>query len=270
MHRPGSGADVVVTLPDLYEYFDSYYRDQKRILSFERELESVSRNLNLFRLLYFYEPKAERIYLGKLREYHFTSEDLSDVLEEMKDESIISYTTNPLLFKVEKREAYRKFLKERVLSRILGEFTLPSAPSLAEVQTNPQAYALLSEFEEEFRDFLEEALSGTGRLEERVPPEVVERLRERQEDARVRKKSVYPLLHYIDFPNYLSIILYRTDKFSNWDVFEPFFVSIGWIKGRLIEMNEIRNDLAHPKPLEPLQYRKLQLYTEEIRERMRR
>ncbi len=260
--------EVVVTLPDLFNYFEQYYAKEQRISSFETILRSTSRKLNLFRLLYSYEPKAERIFLRKLKEYRFSLEDFSDILEVMKQKNLIDYLYNPVLFKIEDKNGYETFLKDSVLSHVLDEF---SHQLQQPIHTNPQAYAALAEFEEKFRTFMEERLQNEHESwETRIPKDILERLKERQNDAKIRGKTVYPLLDYIDFPNYLSIILYRTKEFSNWEVFEPYFVSIGWIKARLIEMNEIRNDLAHPKPLEPLQYRKLQLYIDEIRERIRR
>lgn len=259
---------VAVTVPDLYTYFEPYYPREERILSFEQLLKVISRKLNLFRVLYFYEPKAEKMNLRRLKDYNFSLEDIIDILNIMKQKGIINYSYNPILFRIEDKIGYKRFLKENVLSEILDEF---SRKLQQPIHTNPEAYAVLAEFEEEFRTFLEETLkSAQEKWEERIPEDVLTRLKERQNDAQIRKKTVYPLLHYIDFPNYLSIILHRTNKFNNWEVFEPYFISIGWIKGRLIEMNEIRNDLAHPKPLESLQYRKLQLYIDEIRERIRR
>lgn len=263
----GSTQQVAVTLPDLYTYFEPFYQKED-IGPFDTVLTSVSRTLNIFRLLYSYDPKAERIYMRKLREYNFSLQDLSDILEMMKQKKLISYSHNSLLFRIEDEKGYKKFLKDHILSEALNEF---SHQLKQPIRNNPQAYALLADFEDEFRTFLEEVLKkGQQSWEERIPEEIVKRLGERRDDAQIRRKTVYSLLHYIDFPNYLSIILHRTDKFNNWELFEPYFVSIGWVKGRLIELNEIRNDLAHPKPLEPLQYRKLQLYIDEIRERMRR
>ena len=264
----GPSHNVAVTVPDLFAYFKPYYkREKERIQAFEQVLTDTSRNLNLFRLLYSYEPRAERIYLRKIQEYKFTVQEITDILDLMKQKNIIVYSyNNPIIFKVQDREAYRTFLKENVLSEILQNF---SRTLKQRIHTNPQAYAVLAEFEKEFRTFLEKTLKKTQEnWEKRIPQDILERLKERQNDARIRRKTLYPLLHYIDFPNYLSIILHRNNSFNNWDIFEPYFVSIGWIKGRLIELNEIRNDLAHPKPLEPLQYRKLQLYIDEIRERI--
>ena len=263
----GPGKEMCVTVPDLYTYFEPYYMKEEKISAFEQVLTALSRRLNLFRLLYQYEKRAERIYLRRIKEHKFTLREIKDILDLMEQSCTISYSyRNPVLFSIEDKEAYQTFLKNDVLSKIFNDFS----HHLQGIHTNPQAYAVLSEFEDEFRTFLEEALADAHKTwEERIPKDVLERLRERQNDARIRRKTTYSLLHYIDFPNYLSIILYRTDTFSNWDIFEPYFVSIGWIKGRLIEMNEIRNDLAHPKPLEPLQYRKLQLYIDEIRERIK-
>ncbi|MGC1120713.1 MAG: hypothetical protein WBA22_06430 [Candidatus Methanofastidiosia archaeon] len=257
---------VVVTPPDLYRYFEEYYMDEERILSFEDVLKGISKELNVFRVLLLHEPREERIFFRKLREYTISLEDISGILEEMKEKGIIRYYKDPLRFTIEDKKAYKRFLREYVLAPVLEEFAEKVQQS---IRSNPQAYTVLAEFEEGFRGFLEQVLQkGSEHWEERIPSDTLERLKVRQHDARIRKKTVYSLLHYTDFPNYLSIILHRTEKFNNWDLFEPYFISIGWIKGRLIEMNEIRNDLAHPKPLEPLQYRKLQLYIDEIRERI--
>ncbi len=259
----GPTRKVTVTVPDLYHYFEPYYKG--KVSSFEQRLKAVSRKLIVFQVLYLYDP-GERVYVRKLREYNITLQDVSALLEEMKQKKLIWYSRDPLLFKIEDKKRYKQFLKGTVLPKILDEF---SRQITQPIRTNPQAYTVLAEFEEDFRAFLQKTLkSAQEQWEERIPQDMVNRLKERQKDAEIRKKTVYPLLHYIDFPNYLSIILHRTDKFSNWDLFERYFVSIGWIKGRLIEMNEIRNDLAHPKPLEPLQFRKLQLYIDEIRERI--
>ncbi len=263
----GPGKEICVTSPDLYTYFEPYYMKEERILAFEQVLTTLSRRLTLFRSLYTYEQRAERIYLRRIKEYKFSLKEIRDILDSMEQSRIISYSYgNPFLFRIEDKDSYQTFLKNNVLSEIFNDFSC----HLQGIHTNPQAYVVLSEFEDEFRTFLEETLRHAQKnWEERIPKDVLERLKERQNDARIRRKTTYSLLHYIDFPNYLSIILHRTDSFSNWDIFEPYFVSIGWIKGRLIEMNEIRNDLAHPKPLEPLQYRKLQLYIDEICERIK-
>lgn len=262
----GPAQEVLITVPDLYQYFEPYYTGED-ILHLEEMLQSVSRELNLFRVLYSFEPKVERIYLRKLKEYNFSQKEVTDIVDVLKKRDIIEYAyNNPVLFKIKDKEAYRKFLREDFLSGILNGF---SNKLQQPIHSNTQAYTVLAEFEKEFRSFLEEILKrADAQWEERIPKDVLGRLKERQNDARIRRKTVYPLLHYIDFPNYLSIILHRTNKFNNWELFEPYFVSIGWIKARLIEMNEIRNDLAHPKPLEPLQYRKLQLYIDEMRERI--
>lgn len=266
---PSQRERVTVTRPDLFSFFIPYYREEKRIIAFEKVIESVSRSLNLFRLLYLYEPKAERIYVKKLRQFQFSKENIAAILHPLRQEGVISYTyTNAGSFRINDRRAYMRFLKEHVLKKALDEF---SQHLHGEITSNPQAYAVLADFEGEFRKFMKTALKEeSDSWEERIPPDILERLRERQNDARIRKKTVYPLLHYIDFPNYLTIILHRTATYNNWEIFEPYFISIGWIKARLIEMNEIRNDLAHPKPLESLQYRKLQLYIDEIRNRIRK
>ncbi|MGD2250437.1 MAG: hypothetical protein PVF58_18735 [Candidatus Methanofastidiosia archaeon] len=258
---------VLVTLPDFFDYIEQYYVQKDKIVHFQEVINDISKTLNLFRLLYYYDTRTERVYMRKMKEFGI-SKEVSNILHDMKQENLIRYIRKPFLFKIEDKNKYRQYLKEHVLSPVLEEF---SRHFTQIIRSNSQAYTTLADFEEDFREFLQRILQdASDSWEERIPDDILKRLKKRQKDAEIRRKTVYPLLHYADFPNYLSIILYRTNSFSNWDLFEFYFLSIGWIKGRLIEMNEIRNDLAHPKPLEPLQFRKLQLYIDEIRERIKR
>ena len=141
-------------------------------------------------------------------------------------------------------------------------------------KNNASAYELLSSFEHDFNDFLESSLRavhGDAWWDEAVPAFVKTKCEQRRANAQLRKKSLMPLLYYADFSFYVPLILYKDELegIDNWrQVFERYFVNIGWIKARLIELNHIRNDIAHPKPISELQYSKLELFINEIREFM--
>jgi len=142
------------------------------------------------------------------------------------------------------------------------------------VRNSAMAYEILASFENDFNIFLEQVLEdhyGENWWSIGVPPFVKTKCEQRRNNAQLRKKKIMPLLFYSDFSYYVPILLYKDDKLGidNWkDIFEKYFISIGWIKARLIELNHIRNDIAHPKTLKELQFRKLELFTREIREYM--
>jgi len=160
--------------------------------------------------------------------------------------------------------------KDDVISAVKESLSKPKQGG----HSNAEAYSLLADFEHGFNNFLETVLSayyGTTWWEEGIPPFVRTKCEQRRANAQLRKKDLMPLLYYSDFSFYVPIILYRDDtlRIDSWkNVFEQYFVSIGWIKARLIELNHIRNDIAHPKPISELQYKKLELFTKEIREFM--
>jgi len=139
---------------------------------------------------------------------------------------------------------------------------------------NSTAYEILSSFENDLNLFIENVMEDYyGKLwwNIGIPPFVKIKCEQRRANAQLRKKSVMPLLFYSDFSYYVPILLYKDEegKIDNWkNVFEQYFINIGWIKARLIELNHIRNDIAHPKPISELQYRKLELFIKEIREYM--
>ena len=147
----GSGptTKALVTVPDLFTYFEPLFAGEERIRTFEQRLKRISRTLNLFRALYFYEPKQEKIYLRKMKDCAFSYEDVSDILTALKEKNVIRLShDNPLLFTVENRAVYKQFLKETILSKGLDDFShILQQP----IHTNPQAYSVLAEFEAEFR-----------------------------------------------------------------------------------------------------------------------
>jgi len=161
-----------------------------------------------------------------------------------------------------------------VVDRILDDINLKKEKDMeTEEDRNLQAYKTLSRFERKLRNFFVKTLKkhyGENWWETGIPKNIQGLCEERREEAILRKKKIQPLLYYTDFSHYLSIILYKNDV-DNWKiVFGKYFINIGWIKGRMIELNEIRNDITHPKPIAEMQYEKLKLYINEILEYMDR
>lgn len=160
-----------------------------------------------------------------------------------------------------------------VVDRILDDINLKKEKAMeTEEDRNLQAYKTLSRFERKLRNFFVKTLKNImekigGRLGfQRIYRGFVRRGEKKRYSE--RKNSASPVLY--GFSHYLSIILYKNDV-DNWKiVFGKYFINIGWIKGRMIELNEIRNDITHPKPITEMQYEKLKLYINEILEYMDR
>jgi len=191
----------------------------------------------------------------------YGSEELAvETLREGGDDYLINkpIRTEDLL------DAINKALEKRKSKKMEDDFT------------NEDAYSMISEFENFLREFILEALKrkyGASWWDRGIPNFIKAICLKRQNDAIVRKREVYPPLFYTDFSHYLPIILFKNNEkeIDNWkDVFEYYFVSIGWIKGRLIELTEIRNEIVHPKKISKRQFKKMKLYIDEITEYMDR
>jgi len=191
----------------------------------------------------------------------YGSEELAvETLREGGDDYLINkpIRTEDLL------DAINKALEKRKSKKMEDDFT------------NEDAYSMISEFENSLREFILEALKRKYEASwwDRGVPNFIKAIcLKRQNDAIVRKREVYPPLFYTDFSHYLPIILFKNNEkeIDNWkDVFEYYFVSIGWIKGRLIELTEIRNEIVHPKKISKRQFKKMKLYIDEITEYMDR
>ncbi len=191
----------------------------------------------------------------------YGSEELAvETLREGGDDYLINkpIRTEDLL------DAINKALEKRKSKKLEDDFT------------NEDAYSMISEFENSLREFILEALKrkyDASWWDRGIPNFIKAICLKRQNDAIVRKREVYPPLFYTDFSHYLPIILFKNNEkeIDNWkDVFEYYFVSIGWIKGRLIELTEIRNEIVHPKKISKRQFKKMKLYIDEITEYMDR
>lgn len=121
--------------------------------------------------------------------------------------------------------------------------------------TEMECYQLLRVLERALRGFIDRELSRVSRdwwAEGRLPRES----RTRAEERKQKREHPFPWLsqqdlpakEYLDFSDYAEIITME----RNWkDVFEPIFVRSEVIRGKLIELGILRNDIAHMRELRP-------------------
>lgn len=119
-----------------------------------------------------------------------------------------------------------------------------------------ECYHLLRSLERALRVFIDYELSQTSRdwwAEGRLPLDS----RIRAEERKQRREHPFPWLNqqdlpskeYLDFSDYAEIITMD----CNWnEVFESIFIRPEVIRGKLIELGILRNDIAHMRELQPL------------------
>jgi hypothetical protein len=128
-------------------------------------------------------------------------------------------------------------------------------------------YKKMKQLETSLRSFIASKLAeiSSNWWVERVPEDV----RRLAEERKSRNEHLYPWqsdqevhpIHYVDFPDYVKIILRR----DNWEkVFSSTFGDREIISAKLRELGPIRNSIAHYRPLTPKQEDKLELYASEI------
>jgi hypothetical protein len=122
--------------------------------------------------------------------------------------------------------------------------------------TQVDCYHLLRVLERALRDFIDHELSRISEdwwAEERLPLGT----RRRAEERKQKREHSFPWLsqqnlpakEYLDFSDYAEIITME----CNWnDVFQPMFSRKEVIRGKLIEISMLRNDIAHMRELRPL------------------
>jgi len=136
----------------------------------------------------------------------------------------------------------------------------------------PEDYAILRELETALRGHIRLRLSGLtpSWWTQRVPEDV----RKAAEDRRLRRERMWPwskgeegdALGYLDFADYLKII----SKRDNWrDAFQSTFKDEEILRAKLRELEAIRNDVAHMRPLTPAQRTKLTLHSDELLQAIR-
>ena len=114
---------------------------------------------------------------------------------------------------------------------------------------NPSSWYLLAQIEIRLRKTIEQRLtelSGENWIRQRVPHDIRERWKQRQEEDRRTNRPVYSLIQYADFMDLASIIV-RSD---NWrEVFKLIFKTKEEIQISLQRLHPIRKSIAHSRPL---------------------
>ena len=132
--------------------------------------------------------------------------------------------------------------------------SLPQAlPKPRHMETSSDASNLLKHLEGTLRRFIQRELSKADKnWWQRVPPGV----RRDAERRLSRCETVYPwytptskeLIDYLDFSDYQQIILNQ----HNWqEVFVKFFKRTSFVEVWLSELELLRNDIAHCRPIPP-------------------
>jgi hypothetical protein len=140
-------------------------------------------------------------------------------------------------------------------------------PPAPRVPSPPPFPSVLHDLEVGLRTCIEKRLSALtpNWWLERVPKEQ----RERAEWRKASRERVWPWLdggehsvvEYLDFPDYAKIIL----EPANWgEAFAPVFVDPDSLRVKLKELEPIRNDVAHSRPLTKAHRNRLETYAEDI------
>ncbi len=184
-----------------------------------------------------------------------------------------------LIRKVSKAESLQKLESRirRVVTELEGfrakglvwNLSLPqpqSRPALPK-QLAPSPDETLRQLERMLRECIEQGLSSLPGdwWNERIPAQV----RGNAEKKEQRRETMWPWdpstssnpVDYLDFSDYKKIIL---DP-ENWkDCFAGIFKSESFIESKLTELEPIRNDLAHSRPIEDNARDKLRIYAKDI------
>ena len=131
-----------------------------------------------------------------------------------------------------------------------------------------EPYQILKDLETKLRQFIESKLSQISQnwWKERIPADVYEKAKQNSE----RSKSPWPwvktenksLTAYIDFPDYAKIIQKRDNR---RDIFpDQSEQTVDSIISKLKELEDIRNKIAHSRPITVQESTTLRLYTIQI------
>lgn len=156
-------------------------------------------------------------------------------------------------------EMHRTHVEDRAelsdLNASLTAFeTIAAKP--AHAVTEVECYHLLRILERVLREFIDLELSTASRdwwAEGRLPREsriqAEERKQKREHPFPWLSQQDLPAREYLDFSDYAEIITME----RNWnEVFQPIFIRPEVIRGKLIELNLLRNDIAHMRGLPSL------------------
>ena len=114
---------------------------------------------------------------------------------------------------------------------------------------DPVFWDILTQVEQYLRSTIAKCLtklSGSNWIKQRVPHDMRERWKQRQEEDRSAGRPVYSRIQYADFMDLASIII----QANNWrDVFESIFKNKNEVQVSLQRLHPIRKSIAHSRPL---------------------
>ncbi len=182
-----------------------------------------------------------------------------------------------LLRKLKRAEGFKKLetrirhviteLEELRAHDLLLNTSLPKQLPAPPKRREPDPRQILHNLENLLRRFIERQLSrgATDWWNVLLPGDV----RTRAESRKQRRETVWPWypptstnnMDYLDFSDYRKIIMLQ----PNWDqCFKQVFASPSFVETRLGELEPIRHDIAHSRPISSLAMDKLCLYSKEI------
>jgi HEPN superfamily Swt1-like protein len=160
----------------------------------------------------------------------------------------------------------------QVITRIEALQTPTSSVSIPRssktaLQSETEDHSVLRSLEQALRAFISGQLSTQSPTwwTDRIPDQV----RLQAEGRLARREKTWPWtpgiesapIHYVDFADYARIIA----DARNWDpVFRPFFLDLELVRSKLRELEPIRNDIAHSRPVSSEGRIKLRLYAGEL------
>ena len=156
---------------------------------------------------------------------------------------------------------------EDVLNEVILDYQITTDKEMEAKYSQSEPYLQLQELEESLRVFIESKLAKQSNnwWKERIPEDVQLRGEGRKKSSTTlypwNEKADLDLIHFVDFTDYVKII----SRKDNWkDVFAKYFKDITLLTSKLRELEPIRNNIAHFRPIRKTQATKLMLYTKEI------
>lgn len=151
---------------------------------------------------------------------------------------------------------------EEVLNEVLLDYKVEEEQENNQddiVKKDMEAYLLVKDLEQALRDCIKTRLEKISQnwWKERIPPDVRENAEKRREIDALKKD----LIEYIDFSDYVKIITRK----DNWrDCFKDIFESEETLRTKMRELEPIRNNIMHSRPITEEEKKKLGLYAREI------
>jgi predicted S18 family serine protease len=150
---------------------------------------------------------------------------------------------------------------EEVLNDALIDYKLASKKEVKEVsrEIEKEPHLQLDELENALRKCIKSNLEKISKnwWIERIPPDIRQKAEERQKKDELKRE----LIQYLDFADYAKIITKR----DNWrEVFQNVFKEQEVMRGKLKELEPIRNAVRHGRKLTAEQKEKLKIYSRDI------